>query len=60
VAAAKNQESRAPSLEVLILGGQPIREPIAWGGPFVMNTRREVLDAFDDFQAGRMGVIPPG
>jgi redox-sensitive bicupin YhaK (pirin superfamily) len=45
-------------MEVLILGGQPIREPIVHHGPFVMNTREEILTAVDDFQAGRMGVIP--
>ena len=47
-----------PQLEVLILGGAPIREPLAWAGPFVMNTKAEVLQAFEDFQAGRMGQIP--
>jgi quercetin 2,3-dioxygenase len=52
------QESRAPTLDVLLLGGRPIREPIAWMGPFVMNTREEVLTAFADYQAGRLGTIP--
>ncbi|MBA2558686.1 MAG: pirin family protein [Propionibacteriales bacterium] len=56
--ASTGQESRTPSLEVVVLGGQPIAEPIAWGGPFVMNTRAEVLTAFDDFQRGRLGEIP--
>ena len=52
------QESRSPNLDVLILGGRPIREPVAWMGPFVMNTRDEVLQAFADYQAGRLGSIP--
>jgi quercetin 2,3-dioxygenase len=58
VAAARGQESRSPDLDVLILGGRPIREPIAWAGPFVMNTRDEVMTAFEDYQAGRLGSIP--
>jgi redox-sensitive bicupin YhaK (pirin superfamily) len=58
VAAGKRQESRYPALEVLLLGGRPIREPIAWAGPFVMNTRAEVIEAFEDFQAGRLGQLP--
>jgi redox-sensitive bicupin YhaK (pirin superfamily) len=58
VAGAASQESRSPSLEVLVLGGRPIREPVAWAGPFVMNTKAEVLTAFEDFQGGRFGEIP--
>ncbi len=58
VSGAVHQESRHPSLDVIVLGGSPIREPIAWAGPFVMNTREEVLKAFEDYQAGRLGVIP--
>jgi redox-sensitive bicupin YhaK (pirin superfamily) len=42
----------------LVLGGKPLNEPIAWGGPFVMNTRREVMEAFMDYQNGKMGSIP--
>jgi len=58
VAANATQESRYPNLEVIVLGGRPIREPIAWAGPFVMNTRAEVIAAFDDYQAGRLGKVP--
>ena len=49
-----------PNLEVVVLGGQPIREPVAWYGPFVMNTRAEVVQAVEDYQAGRLGVVPAG
>ena len=58
VSAAAFQESRSPTLDVLILGGRPINEPVAWMGPFVMNTREEVLQAMSDYQAGRLGTIP--
>ena len=58
VQADAEQESRSPTLDVLILGGRPIREPVAWMGPFVMNTREEVIQAFSDYQAGRLGSIP--
>jgi redox-sensitive bicupin YhaK (pirin superfamily) len=58
VAAAPNQESRMPNLDVIVLGGRPIGEPVAWMGPFVMNTRDEVLQAMTDYQAGRLGSIP--
>ncbi|HEU4511873.1 MAG TPA: pirin family protein [Nocardioidaceae bacterium] len=58
LAANRSQESRSPALEVLVLGGRPIRESIAWAGPFVMNTKAEVMTAYEDFQKGRLGTIP--
>jgi quercetin 2,3-dioxygenase len=58
VSADEGQESRTPTLELYVMGGRPIREPIAAYGPFVMNTREELVTAFEDFQAGRLGTIP--
>jgi quercetin 2,3-dioxygenase len=51
-------ESYHEPFDVLLLGGLPIRAPIAHYGPFVMNTREEILQAIDDFQAGRLGTVP--
>ena len=58
VKADSQQDSHTPELELVLLGGKPIREPIAWYGPFVMNSKDELYQAFTDYHAGKMGVIP--
>jgi redox-sensitive bicupin YhaK (pirin superfamily) len=58
VTADQSQESRSPKLDVIVVGGEPIREPLAWAGPFVMNTKDEILKAYEDFQRGHFGHIP--
>ncbi|TXJ81844.1 pirin family protein [Streptomyces lavendulae] len=58
VRADERQDGNTPDLEVVLLGGRPIREPMAHYGPFVMNTKDELMQAFEDFQKGRLGTVP--
>lgn len=50
-------DGNAPSV-VMVYSGEPIREPVAFGGPFVMNTQAEIEQAFRDFHGGKFGGIP--
>ena len=59
VGAQAGQDGHRPALEVLLLGGRPIREPVFQYGPFVMNSKTELIEALEDYQAGRFGTIPP-
>ena len=45
------------TLEVLVIGGVPLNEPVARYGPFVMNTKQEIFQAIEDYQNGKMGEI---
>jgi redox-sensitive bicupin YhaK (pirin superfamily) len=58
ITADARQDTPSPDLEVFLLGGRPIREPVAHYGPFVMNTKAEIIQAMEDYQAGKLGVIP--
>ncbi len=58
-AADKQPLAAQAGWEILVLGGVPIREQVARYGPFVMNTREEIMQAIKDFNEGRMGTIPP-
>jgi redox-sensitive bicupin YhaK (pirin superfamily) len=60
IEADASQGSRAPgsNLDVLLLGGRPIGEPVIFYGPFVMNTHDEIVQAIEDYRTGRMGTIP--
>jgi hypothetical protein len=55
---AAKQDTRTPTFDALLLGGRPIGEPVVQYGPFVMNTREEILQAITDYQSGKMGSIP--
>jgi quercetin 2,3-dioxygenase len=48
----------AGPLEVLLLGGLPIGAPVYQYGPFVMNTRDEIIQTLEDYEAGRLGIVP--
>jgi redox-sensitive bicupin YhaK (pirin superfamily) len=52
-----NPADSGEDLDVLLLGGLPLGEPVARYGPFVMNTEAEIYQAFEDFRSGRMGAI---
>lgn len=52
------QNTDSPNFELYVLGGKPIREPIAQYGPFVMNSKAELIQAVEDFNAGRLGKVP--
>ena len=47
-------EAGPDGARLLLLAGRPLNEPVAWGGPFVMNTREEVMQAYEDYQSGRL------
>jgi redox-sensitive bicupin YhaK (pirin superfamily) len=53
----ENPAGAVGTLEVLLIGGLPLHEPVARYGPFVMNTKAEIYQAIEDYQEGRMGAI---
>ncbi len=55
---SERQDGRSATFDVLLLGGRPIGESVVQYGPFVMNTREEILQAIADYQSGKMGSIP--
>ena len=57
VALAVDANATTPA-QILLLSGRPLKEPVARYGPFVMNTREQIEEAFRDYQSGRFGLIP--
>ena len=55
---AGSAQDASGNFEVLILGGRPIGEPVVHYGPFVMNTKAEIVQALEDYQAGKLGTVP--
>ncbi len=53
----ENPAHAESELDVLLIGGVPLNEPVARYGPFVMNTEAEIRQAFEDYRSGRMGAI---
>ncbi len=58
ISASEVQESRTSMFEAFLIGGVPLNEPVVQYGPFVMNSMDEIQEAFEDFQAGRLGRVP--
>ena len=58
ITAGPSIDAQHPNLEMFIIGGVPLREPVIQYGPFVMSTREEIIQAFDDYQSGAFGHIP--
>ena len=58
ITADAKQDSRSSNYEVMLIGGVPLREPVIQYGPFVMTTKEEIMEAFEDYQSGRFGAIP--
>ena len=53
-----SSDEREALSRVMVYSGQPLREPVVMGGPFVMNSRAEIETAYSDFHAGRFGKVP--
>jgi redox-sensitive bicupin YhaK (pirin superfamily) len=56
----ENPSDAEATLEVLLIAGVPLKEPVARYGPFVMNTQAEIRQAIEDYRLGRMGAINSG